>query len=716
MVKTPNSPSPDDELKSISLSWDSELSIEFLNQNSDAIARAYPSILSFFDRISGPGNEKRETTAENDVTRCQTCLGLDWTLYKDEIFISVHTPRTHTVRFHELRISGRRGCEICLVLFNGTAHFCGEKYDKMDFVEIILGRVHINVWQDRIPSVIVDRKLDAILEVEFFSPTGIPKSLRVYMLSGLTFSGFPSPLDVFGPSANIPMLLDVEQCLSFVRPLIEECAHSHQVSCPPRTPQELPKRFLDVGTELSPSVKLVSAAQIKQNDLLKYTALSHYWGKGGRLLQTSTQNIEQHFHSIAWDDFCKTFQDAIMITRGLGIQYLWIDSICILQDDVSDWKIESANFANIYANSYLTISAMGSASGSGCLFPRWITFGGRMPRSEILVLSETYNGMPSKIYARNASFDAHGEFTNDAIRNERTSPLLSRAWCFQDRLLSNRIIHFHAEEMVWECGSSLACECGYLKGSADVDVHPFKSNSCRRQTHRVFNGPKSRHQVFNTWLNIVQRYSGLALSNETGRLEAIAGLASRFQQELGGQYLAGLWYDDLPRALLWNRIRNKTRRKMDSTGAKIPTWSWASIENLEKPTEGVSSVSYFGIFELKVDPRVQIIKVSSPILDGQPDFTAPGSSISIRGACIFTKLVELGGLLVCFDVYNEEIPKEVTYLLLGVGTDGSYSGWLHFLVLWKLPVGKFERVGKGALNPSKIDWFQDVASTEVEII
>lgn len=531
--------------------------------------------------------------------------------------------------------------------------------------------------------------------------------------------GCTSLLAAIGPSANIPMLLDVEQSLLFIQPLIGECEHSHQTSCPPRSPQELPRRFLDVGNETSSPVKLVLTAQINQEDVLKYTALSHYWGKGAVPIQTSTESIEQHFNSIPWEDCCKTFQDAILITRGLGIQYLWIDSLCILQDDILDWKTESANMANIYANSYLTISATASADGSvGCLFPRCINFGGRMPRSEVLVLSEVQNGIISKVYARNASVDAHGEFTNDAIRNKKTSPLLSRAWCYQDRLLSNRIIHFHAEEMVWECGSSLVCECGYLNGTADVDGHPFKSNSCRRKIYQVLHGARSRHEVFNTWLHIVQRFSRLELSNESSRLEAIAGLASRFEQELDCQYLVGLWYDDLPRALLWSLSRNKSRRKVDGTGYKAPTWSWASIENLEKPSTPLSGVSYFGIFELEVDPRVQIMKVFPASLGSESDFTASGSSVSVRGACIFKKKGDSGeGLLLDLDVYNEELPEETACLLLGVGTDGFHSGRLQFLILRKLPSGKFERLGKGALDPRKTEnWFENAITTEVEIV
>jgi len=134
--------------------------------------------------------------------------------------------------------------------------------------------------------------------------------------------------------------------------------------------------------------------------------------------------------------------------------------------------------------------------------------------------------------------------------------------------------------MVWECGSHSACECGYLKESPFWESIEFHAKSCKLQTQQVFRGVRSKQDVFDTWLKIIQLYSGLLLTEEKDRFAALAGLGQSFQQVLNSQYLAGLWYEDLPRGLLWERGNLFTRSKTPKGGVKIPTWSWASLDVL----------------------------------------------------------------------------------------------------------------------------------------
>lgn len=72
--------------------------------------------------------------------------------------------------------------------------------------------------------------------------------------------------------------------------------------------------------------------------------------------------------NIFLSDLPPLFQDAIIITRQLGLRYLWIDSLCIIQDSLRDWETEAAKMASIYQNSYVTISATDASNGSAkCL-------------------------------------------------------------------------------------------------------------------------------------------------------------------------------------------------------------------------------------------------------------------------------------------------------------------------------------------------------------
>ncbi|KAF2811222.1 heterokaryon incompatibility, partial [Mytilinidion resinicola] len=98
-----------------------------------------------------------------------------------------------------------------------------------------------------------------------------------------------------------------------------------------------------------------------------YVALSHYWGNTHTFITTST-NLAKTYEGIPWLELPKTFQDAVIINRRLGIRYLWIDSLCILQDSESDWHFESARMGEIYTNSYITSAASLAPNGGTGIF------------------------------------------------------------------------------------------------------------------------------------------------------------------------------------------------------------------------------------------------------------------------------------------------------------------------------------------------------------
>ncbi|KAK4190632.1 P-loop containing nucleoside triphosphate hydrolase protein [Podospora australis] len=98
-----------------------------------------------------------------------------------------------------------------------------------------------------------------------------------------------------------------------------------------------------------------------------YVCLSRRWGDS-KFLTTTTLNIDAHKTSIKTSDMPKTFQDAISFTRSLGLRYLWIDSLCIIQDDLDDWKAEAEAMARVYMNSYLTLMAVDASSAESGLF------------------------------------------------------------------------------------------------------------------------------------------------------------------------------------------------------------------------------------------------------------------------------------------------------------------------------------------------------------
>jgi len=136
------------------------------------------------------------------------------------------------------------------------------------------------------------------------------------------------------------------------------------------------------------------------------------------------------------DDLSNTFRDAVRITRELGGRYLWIDSLCIIQDNEDDWAREAKVMAKVYANSHCTLAALSSKNSTeGCrLFLIQHTI------SSFVDLDVNYWG-PMRIRV----------FDPEPVSWGISGPLTLRAWTLRERELSRRNIHFGEGQLLWEC-------------------------------------------------------------------------------------------------------------------------------------------------------------------------------------------------------------------------------------------------------------------------
>ena len=216
----------------------------------------------------------------------------------------------------------------------------------------------------------------------------------------------------------------------------DECHTNHKFASDEK---ELPTRVLDVK---GPGLRLYRS---KVGEHGKYMALSHRWGEDEhrRPLSTLTWNEKAFCKSIDFQHLPKTFQDAVEVTRELNIRYLWIDSLCILQDDNRDWETESRRMEAIFANAFCTIAAT-SAKDS------WDGFLVRQSIKQSVKLVDSSVNPPLSVYA----CEVGGNFDNDVGSAE----LNQRAWVLQERALSPRTIHFTATQTYWECGSVIRCD------------------------------------------------------------------------------------------------------------------------------------------------------------------------------------------------------------------------------------------------------------------
>lgn len=368
----------------------------------------------------------------------------------------------------------------------------------------------------------------------------------------------------------------------------------------------LPTRVIDVGPggSIPPYLRLFETGGIQG----MYLTLSHCWGTIP-ITRTTSSNIEAHKESIPFESLPLNFQHAIEFTRRLGMQYIWIDSLCIIQDSATDWEIESSRMAEIYHHSMLTLSAANSRGATHGFLRSRTAAGERAVRVE--------------------NSQGHTFFLNPPISNYdqdvEKGPLAKRGWTLQERVLSRRNLFFGVDQSHWECQTSKFSEntpTAHLEVT-DISggVSSFRSlfslspggdgairaSEPRATLSNIFpqfpprqtaiksmkSIPKTKQdvKVYNLWYQLVGQFTKRSLTVGDDKLPALSGIVKVFGTALGNGahndiYAAGLWAGDFERGLLWKNFgpTPEAQAKMRS-----PSWSWTSIDGpveLERELEG----------------------------------------------------------------------------------------------------------------------------------
>jgi hypothetical protein len=251
---------------------------------------------------------------------------------------------------------------------------------------------------------------------------------------------------------------DSEVCLGIIKGWMKTCSEDHP-GCTIPDPNYVPFRVLDVSFDLGLSrVKLVENPTRK----VQYIALSHCWGK--HVPSTTTrESLEKRKAGISISELPNTFQDAVAMSRKLGVRYLWIDSLCIIQDSPSDWATESSKMHKVYSNATLVLAATRSQDSTHGLFHT------RSPSERVV---KDFYTIPSTKGSEVVSLNVRLHEDSACHKNFHVAntklenfPLLTRTWCLQERILATRVLHFCDEELVWECHTSAKCECMGLDAS-----------------------------------------------------------------------------------------------------------------------------------------------------------------------------------------------------------------------------------------------------------
>lgn len=341
---------------------------------------------------------------------------------------------------------------------------------------------------------------------------------------------------------------------------LHACQTEHR-NCVHRQTNFVPTRLLDVKARgIGADVQLIVTRSLFSDKVTgpTYLTLSHCWGpKHLHSVTTERANLKNRMKRIPFEDLSQTFQDAVQITRDLGQRYLWIDSLCIIQDDGDDWAKEAALMAEVYGNSLCTLAALSSEDGTkGC--NRVANIQGSTGNTFIDLEWDRKRHPYVRVFADEPA-NWQDEYDGGLDQNGfLRSPLRHRAWVLQERELSRRSIHFGKDQLLWECQET--------KATAQLPWEQWK-----REKDLIYK---------RDWYELVEDYTLRSITAATDKLPALSGLAKR-HQEKGTQYLAGVWCSQLPGALLWQSTGPSPRRlsKTSRDGRYIaPSWSWASIQ------------------------------------------------------------------------------------------------------------------------------------------
>ncbi|KUJ16569.1 HET-domain-containing protein, partial [Mollisia scopiformis] len=298
------------------------------------------------------------------------------------------------------------------------------------------------------------------------------------------------------------------------RKWLRECSFSHN-NCRRRIQNVLPSRLIELSPLGQPqAARLRYTAGQKGN----YAALSYCWGSA-EPFRTTTKNAHAYTASLPYSKLPKTILDAFEVARNLDLRFIWIDSLCIVQDDDEDVKTELGRMVQVYRNARITISV---ASAFNC-----------------------HEGFLDR------SLSSQGVF-------HMPVPINKRAWTLQEHLLSPFLLIFTDYGMHWKCYSG--SEPKFLTGTLGRDAHRFLFGL-------------SPVEVLQEWQALLRNFTSRELSQESDRLPVVAAAAEVFSRRLGCDYLAGVWKDYLWNGLMWRVAPRKARPQK----YQAPSWSWASV-------------------------------------------------------------------------------------------------------------------------------------------
>ncbi|KAF9458498.1 heterokaryon incompatibility protein-domain-containing protein [Collybia nuda] len=348
--------------------------------------------------------------------------------------------------------------------------------------------------------------------------------------------------------------MDSRTAYNYIQQCIQDCSH-HEI-CPQPSPNTtLPTRVIDCSDLLRPRV-FITNGSVQE----RYITLSYVWGEE-QPYRLTTHNIGSYDKFVNPEYIPDTIRDAITVAHKLSLRYLWVDSLCIIQDSEEDKAHEISKIHSIFRNAFLTIVAARAENASAGFLHNKISL--NTPSSLPFIAPDGSTGVML------------------LSEQERSPPESTdqRAWCLEERVLSPRALVYSKNALQYEC------QAGRVNVNNSHNFLPTPQEQPRLPDF-VFtlgldgntpNEPSERDKA-KSWSHLLQQYTQRALTKPRDRLVALGALSKQFHSLWpSSKYIAGLWTHQLPHALLW-RTRTKGKILPRPQKYRAPSWSWASVD------------------------------------------------------------------------------------------------------------------------------------------
>ncbi|KAL1391078.1 heterokaryon incompatibility protein-domain-containing protein [Phyllosticta capitalensis] len=530
-----------------------------------------------------------------------------------------------------------------------------------------------------------------------------------------------------------------EESLAWAKRHIEECVNSHNCHAFQSKKTRLPTRLVYIPKDPETTgVQLIQDPESLPKDT-RYAALSHCWGNLTPPCLTTTKNIDKYAtDGIPWARIPQTFRHAMLYARKLDLDFIWIDSMCIIQGADGDWRSESTQMFQYYSNAYVTLASSFSSDCNGGFFSEK-----HINASRLYLLDVKFRGQRYPVFADHFHLPEGYLYDifkkgNDLKHLRASFRILHRAWIYQERLVSPRLLFFSEQQLIFECfGGRWFQETG----KATSTVHKQKYGDSLSNT--------AREKAEIMWLTLLSEYCALQITYAGDKLPAIAAIAEQFlsHQNLPHppehEYICGLRRSHLYIDLMWTARGDDNCWRGDSYLA--PSWSWASVPRKttydcsdfpsDEPRSTVTLIREHlefargGRFGRVLGGYITIEGPACEILpfygdSKNQDFLLDGCKFRLPGVqCEFKFWVDATNVQLRIGelVVDGTILKKLTLLQTYVSMDGASVG---FVVLYRNSIkGRYRRVGAGSAGTIRTggDWtglkilFEKAERRELEI-